>query len=255
MGSPRKNAPALYELIGRGSRLSHTHRPDHDPDRDHDRPEPEETHAAIGPGRVVRMPIGFFFFGVAIVLAAGVGGYMLGYQVRDGEADREARDRAAAEVAGLREPIGGDRTNPEVISPTRLGAQRQPARTPTDPPPVATRPPADPPRADPSVVLVDRGTPDPRRTGENYPIIARLGRDRAMEVAEFLVDRGLEIAVVAPHNGTLYTVVGLRGFPSGEFRSEARRSLDRSIRALGEEWARSGRGRDGFDDLYWERYD
>jgi len=101
VAKPRKNSPALYELIGTRQRAMRPvevrPRPQHEEHAPAPPPAPaaedEERPPLLGPGRVVRLPVGFFFFGAAIVIAAGVGGYALGYKVKERQVDAAERRR------------------------------------------------------------------------------------------------------------------------------------------------------------------
>ena len=267
MAPNRKNSPALYELVGRRYPRQGgvpTGEPDA-PVQPVAEPDVDERPPLIGPGRVVRLPVGYFFFGAALVIGAGVGGWALGYQQREREYQAELRAQAEAATVGLIEPLDGPEVNPDLLSEgfTPVGSPARPAgaagtagttaRTPeARPGDGAERAPAGPR----GVVVQDRGQPDPRQAGSNYAIVASLGRDRAVELAEFLGERGVEVAVLSPNNAGLSSVVSLRGFPEGTYRSEARREHDSMLRRLGREWASRGGWRRDFDDseMFWMLY-
>ncbi len=262
MASPRKNAPALYELIGVSRRpgepdaavpeREEVHREDH-----HHEPA---TH--IGPGRTVRMPVGFFFIGVAAVIAAAVGGYTLGYMKKGQEISAEERRQAAAEAALLREPSGFGGVNPDLLGGAEdRSADRQRATQPRTQTPPRTRPETAPTQQEARIegpaglIIVGGGTPDPRESGKNYAILSSVGWDRALALGEFLASQGLEVAVLPAHNGRLHPVVSLGGLTREEYRSSSREQHERLLKRLGREWAASGTGRKDFEGLYWARYD
>lgn len=263
MSKPRKNAPALYELIGTRSRLSPPGPPgaaSHDEEPDVGHPEEEgfeEEHARsiLGPGRMVRMPVGYFFFGLAIIIAIGVGAYMLGFKARDRAYDRLQRQQAQAEVPD--EPLESmARDLP--VNESLLSGSGSTGRRPASGTEAVSTPSGSietgaglPPGR---VIVVEGGVADPRVPDSNYAIVASLGRERAEDLARFLADRGLDVAVVKLNNARLHSVVPLRGFPRGTFGSEERRQFDAALKRVGREYAALGNGRKSFDDLYWDKY-
>ena len=256
MTKPRKNAPALYELIRERSRAPSTTPPEEDQLDEHE-PEPEEEPSCdeeppstiLGPGRTVRMPVGYFFFGLAIVIATGIGGYILGFRQSEAryERQRERQARLDAPADPLDRPINrrllaGSSPAPEGRADSDAGPSGSIGAFPSD-------------GGTGTMVIVEQGTPDPRQRGVNYAVVASLGRERALDLGRFLTERGVDVAVVKLNNARLPSVIALRGFPSGHFRTEQRRSFEATLRRLGQEHADRGGGRKDFAELWWDRYD
>lgn len=257
MAKPRKNAPALYELIGGRSRVSPpgSHVPQ-EYEEEHGGAEieeevyEEEPHRSIlSPGRTVRMPVGYFFFALAIVIATAIGAYILGFQMRDAAYQRQEKRRAQLEapVEPLDQPV-----NRSLLGPSPVGASGSQPSRPGSP----AKPPSPEIGSGPGkVVVVGAGTSDPREKGVNYAIVATLGKERATDLAAFLSERGVDVAVVPTNNARLFFVVTLKGFPSGTYRTEERENYEALLKALGKEWERLGGGRRDFGGLWWDKYD
>jgi hypothetical protein len=198
------------------------------------------------------MPVGYFFFGLAIIIAIGVGAYMLGFKARDRAYERQQRQQAQAEVPN--EPLDELSRSLPVNESLLAGGGSRPS-SPTRAPVSTPSGSIDAPGAGAGrVIFVGSGTPDPRVKDSNYPIVASLGKDRAEELAHFLADRGLEVAVVRLNNARLHSVVPLRGFPTGTFGSDERKQFEAALKRLGREYEALGSGRKGFNDLYWDKY-
>ena len=293
MSTQRKAGPALYELIGRNTRVTSGKqiggRPGSDdvvavppardtpPARPADRapdaaaplrqarppvaqsPRPEPVAAAdadgpppppvLGPGRAVRVPTGYMLFGVAAVLAAALGGYMFGWVQKEREENTAQRLEAQRTSGTLTEPLGDEpiiRPQPKPTQSTN-GARPGPSGSGS-----TTTPAAAP--AIPGVIVVQKGVADPRVSGRNYAVVASLGKDRALELAEFLAGSGVEIAVLPRNTVGLYPVVSLSGFAKDEFRTKARQDHENRLRDLGKQFAKQGGGRKDFSDLWWSLY-
>ena len=259
MSKPRKNAPALYELIGGRSRLSPPGPPAAEAHEEESEVveesfEEEAHHTILSPGRTVRMPVGYFFFGLAIIIATGVGCYMLGYKLRDAAYQREEKRQAQLEapIEPLDRPVNSDLLGPGRGSPLTRPRADSGAGSGSG----AVRPPSPAIGTGPGrMVVVAAGTPDPREKGVNYAVVATLGLERAEDLAKFLSERGLDVAVVKTNNVRLHSVVALKGFPSGTFRTEERRDFESSLKSLGAEYASQGGGRKDFGGLWWDRFD
>jgi len=222
-------------------------------------PEPESAPApngaALGPGRAVRVPTGYLLFGLAAVLAALIGGYMFGYVKKAGEVNEAERQAVQRSGPILTEPLGDERPA------QRSQPQPLPKSTPkqsgtTDSGTKSTQAPAKnaPTKAKPGVIVVEKGIADPREPGKNYAIVASLGRERAIELAEFLAAAGVESAVLPRNNLGLYPVVSLTGFTKEEFKAGAEREHESRLRELGKQFAKQGGGRRDFYDLLWSKH-
>ncbi|HBS29423.1 MAG TPA: hypothetical protein DEB06_08230 [Phycisphaerales bacterium] len=254
-----KKAPTLYELIHQRPASGGSFTPGSAPASAPLRPSPpiaEEPGPAMGSlfsaGRVVRVPIGYFFFAGLLVLALVVGGYVVGYKKRDAEADAERQRDAQRALSGVTDPLSGPGPSgpgsgpPGVAEPVRgpdprpAGGGAQPNRSQTS--------------AGPRIVRVERPGDDPRRAGLNYLVIATLPQADAERAAEFLVGNGLEIGLVkADHRPSWREVVDLRGLEPSQL-GDASDRVRQQITALGREFKRQGRGAVDFADAYWKKH-
>ncbi|MEO1129901.1 MAG: hypothetical protein AAFX05_09390 [Planctomycetota bacterium] len=255
MARPRKHSPALYELIGtrpRGVRPVEVRAPVTAEDQVAHAPpaEDEERPPLLGPGRVVRLPVGFFFFGAAVVIAAGLGGYAMGYKVSEHHFEAELQAQAAGSALTPSDPLLDQDITPGLLNPSNgsSGANR-PAQVPREP---AGQEEGGPGQGRGQVIRVWDGTPDPRSAGLNYLIVFREARDEAVAAADFLSERGYDVAVV-PSGKSLAIVVSLSGF-EGSVREGGGPSHIAAIKQLGKEYRRAG-GAGDFDSAYWDRFD
>ncbi len=252
----RRNGPVLFELLKEKQRAGKPRvedAPPPPPPTVHTAParaastrpavEPEPDDEAphwLSPGRTVRMPVGYFFIGVAILIVAFVAGWAIGHQ-RGAAASR-------AEIAGLKERTLGPVNDP-VLDPSA-------ADRPSAPPPAARPEPRRP--ASPSAGEVNSTTEepvigsDPRQTGLNYLIIAREDPDTAVRAARFLERNGVPVAVFPdPGNPRFHLVTSRQGFPRGTLSSPEAIRLKQEVLRLGKIWTRDERGPSDFDDAYF----
>lgn len=227
-------------------------------------PKPRLTHAEptedqdpapppvpLGPGRAVRVPTGYMLFGFAAVLATAIGGYMFGYVQKEREYNEVAREEAQKTGAHLTEPVDEGPLPRLATKP-----QQNPGTGGSKPAGNAVPPRPQPqPSVGPGVTIIEKGIPDPREKGKNYAVVASLGKDRAVEVANFLAKNGVDTAVLPRDTLGLYPVVSLTGFAKDEFRGDTRRQHENRLRDLGKQFAQQGGGRKDFSDLWWIRFD
>ena len=232
----------------------------------------EDRPVLIGPGRVVRLPVGYFFFGAAVVLAAAFGGYLVGYQVRDRSAEAEKRrlvsegmilpadplaseTRSGTPVAGTTErpPRGG--TQPD--RPRTQDRPQQGGTTGTGAATTGTGGAGAVPGASlpPGVILVQQGERGPWEPGLNYFIIASYGQENALELAEFLAGNGVPVVVTRLRGSPLWSVVSQRGFTRDPMRADGEIGAYRArLERLGREFgAQGGWRRPSFSDMYGMR--
>lgn len=226
----------------------------------------EERPVLIGPGRVVRLPVGYFFFGAAVVLAAAFGGYLVGYQVRDRSAEAEKRRLVSEGMILPADPLAGE---PRTGTPL-AGTNERPVRTGTtgttqtgtqpDRPRTQDRAPqggttGTGPTLPPGVILVQQGERGPWEPGLNYFIIASYGQENALELAEFLAGNGVPVVVTRLRGSQLWSVVSQRGFTRDPMRADGEIGAYRTrLERLGREFgALGGWRRLSFSDMYGMR--
>lgn len=97
--------------------------------------------------------------------------------------------------------------------------------------------------------------PDPRTPTLNYLILARYPEDEARQLAYFVSQYGLDIAVVSSDNARLFHVIVVRGFRPDELGDAGQRFRDQ-LRAIGREWKRENNNRgNALEDMYFSRYE
>lgn len=266
-----KNAPALLELIGKGTvpeakrpvpptprapavipAPSAAPRPAPAPISTPSGPPPEDTSTAnwFSPGRAIRVPTGYLVPLGLLVLVLIVGAYTTGYQRRKAEETSLQSANAAQDMTALVDPLN----QPE---PARQPAVQQ---SPTAPLRAAQAPKARETRIPPPVskptgyVLVKSKADDPRQAGLNYLIAATLPPDEAEKAAEFLVSKGLEIAVVSADNASLRWVVVLQGVAAKDLSGPAAQSLEQRLQTLGREYKQVHKGPTVFNDPWWKKH-
>ena len=250
-----KRGPALYELIRDRSRPESRAPVEHAAPT---RSTPTETDddvrapAWLSPGRTVRVPMGYFFFAIGLVLIVGWGGYAIGYRhaERTWEANRK-RD-AAAQLNELRDPILDAPLNTGLITPNEQSDQNtNDVERETDPPKPTPAPATLANRQLSSgVYLVEEigGPGEPRTRGMNYyQLMSSPNREEVMRAAEFLVDNGIEVAMITVRRNNSrpsYTIQALKPFPGSTLRgAEASRYMDQ-LKQLGRVYKKDHRGVD-----------
>lgn len=264
MHQPEAGAPASTEDAATAAPASKLRRAE--PARPAPMPEPkiaprptrEDAGFPLAPGRSVRVPSGYLFFGGALIIALLIAAFALGYARGERAAeDRIAGDLRQADNPDIVEPLDGStqpqtqQTQPQTqpnARTNRPSAQR-PSNTPAAPP--------QPTRTAGGALIITRDTADPRTPGENYLFVALRGPEEAIDIAEFLTANGVPAAVLESNRPTLRQVVALRGFEPDAIRGDNSNNYQRfrqNIRDLGREWATRTRGSQNFDDLYPVRY-
>lgn len=228
----RRSGPTLYEAMSRSaaagtpSPSAAGRRPTSDPDR------PAQP-ALLTPGSAVRVPVGYVWVLVIVVLGLSVGSFLLGHArgVDAGRVEMErtltATDQAARETARLREPVvdqvpAGGR-NPGTPSESVRAADSGGGTRPSPIPPADTRP---------SDVLAER-----RESGKWYYQIITTTYDKAVETATLVSVEGrtlgLDAQVVPGDTGQFATVILHPGFDKASMSDEDQDWWPRAIRELG----------------------
>ncbi len=261
MRPPRRNQPALYELIS-----ARTKRPPVGPGSEAKAIGPEETGveeerpALIGPGRVVRLPVGYFFFGAAVVLAAAFGGYLIGYQVRDRGAEAEKRRLVGEGLVSVTDPLAEDAGQVDRARPVERRESTRGESNPTErreePRTGSGGGRVEPVReVVPGVLLVEAGQRAPWEPGLNYLVMASYGQENAIELAEFMAGNGVPVVVVRLPRANLWSVVSQQGFTRDPMRADGEIGTFRErVERLGREFGALGGWRKAsFADMYGRR--
>jgi len=88
----------------------------------------------------------------------------------------------------------------------------------------------------------------------NYFIVATQPLDEADKAAEFLAERGLEVARLPVDNRGLAIVIVREAFASGEMGTPRARKLEVEIKRLGRAYKRDHGGGTDFESAYASKY-
>lgn len=227
---------------------------------------PDTKVFGITPGSRLNIPVGFAFIAMAVVIAAVLGAYMLGYDKRTKEGRQEQERLAARESGGIVDPTRlplGDLTPSEpsrptpggVPTPTRGGTQAPPANAAPGKEPTVPAAGAGAAPGTPRVIVVKSSKDDPRRDGLNYPTVASLPIKEATAAAEFLVSKGYATALVpSPSDSRLFMVIPMIGVERANYQ-KASESASKTLRDLGRAFKRDQKGATDFNDLFWKKYE
>jgi hypothetical protein len=242
MAKLKRSSPALYELIqGRSApRSAHTPvEPTYEPQATG--PGVSETLSAwLGAGRVLRLPIGYIFIGIAVSILLLILVYALAY--RHGYETASAEAAAAFDSRGLARP-GGPEDDPlnraaEVIDLPKRGATGAPAASDTRPAGPAASPAWGPVFS------------EPRARGLSYFVLATTNRDGGKRLADFCRRNGLEAYVVPDNDKRFHLVIALPGFDPKLRSSADVKALEARIHQIGDRWKQTERGATNLRDAY-----
>ena len=224
----RRGGPVPYELLGRARGLPTR------PDDDREVPTSgfEGEGVAWGPGRTLRLPLGWVPVAGVAMVAVAVLAYIWGFSRGREDARLEAGRALEASVASrsVSDPLAQEPL-PGRGGPSAPGIDQR-ASGPGDGP-------------------IDAGQ-DPRRPGFNYFVLAHATTATAPELAAFCRDRGLEARVVEDHNGVARKIVVLPGYVDGERRGDRVRAIEQRIVEVGLAWKSHRRGNADFSGYYAE---
>ncbi|MBL9119834.1 MAG: hypothetical protein JNL80_07970 [Phycisphaerae bacterium] len=218
-------------------------------------PSPAASSQPIGPGRFIKVPVGYAYVAIGVALAALVGVYMYGFSAGESAASKRFEERRIEELNAhgslpAVDPMKAGQTPPSLVDGGVNGGQdgapqgdgnggtgrnaggsgdQDPSGTDLGPPP---------------------GT-DPRQPGLNYFILAgRLGTLEGDPMVRFCRKNGLDAHLVPDDNAKLRLLIVCPGFSARERQSPAVKALEAKIRAVGRKYESTGPGRRDFADLY-----
>ncbi|MBC23677.1 MAG: hypothetical protein CMJ32_07150 [Phycisphaerae bacterium] len=227
----RSQSKPLYELI----RTGNPDEVDRDTQGQGRSGQAESRKSLLSPGMHLRVPTGYIWVSVAAVVGLLVLAYAAGYS----RGQTEARTQVGQDKLDRLE-----KTEAESRIQDPLVRTSQPVSTGEAPSPESSS----------SSSTIPPGT-DPRKSGWNYFVIAHPPQARAMELATFLGEQGLDACVVKDHNGRLRKVIVVPGYrDSAERRSGQIQMLEERIRTAGRRWKNLQRGNTDLGDYYPEKY-
>lgn len=219
----------------------------------------------ITPGRSIRIPIGYVFLGLALL----IGLVAIIWSVASSQAERKTKEQIGRDLAGgettISEPLNQTAPlNKELLKgSTPKANQRVAIDDPTGPAPVAGSSPARNDRqatkpavaGSADVVFVDDpATDEPREPGMNYYVVASLPKAEAERAAAFLADQGVPAARLAPGPNKLCQVIALRAFAPKTLGTTEALQFKAQIQKIGREYKRDHKGPTDFSDMYPDKY-
>ena len=199
----------------------------------------------IAPGSSLRLPLGYVFVGVVLVIGTVIGAWWSGRGagVEEVQRDIRAAGQGRVEIDPMADRPSAEWVAPPAHEPSQVvDASNTASSTASSPPP--------PP--EPEVAVPETHSEDPRIPGRWYFVLAETRKGGAEEIAAFCRQQGLEVAVVSGHNARLAKVIALPGLTSARATDPAFHDLDSRIGEVGRRWRESGR-RTSFADRYLQR--
>ena len=239
-----RNTPALFEVFGRmNATPSHPAEvaPTFAPPRVHvESIAPEAEAAPMGPSspRIIRLPIGYIYVALAVVVVMIVGSYFVG--VSRGRHQALQPTTETCKQPPNKDPTlhAGDGGGADLGTKAPLENRN----TAPNPAPGNAAGPANPGPTAPGRRPLDRDT---RQAGLNYIVIERFEPDEAWAVKEFLKRNGIDVLVLKDNNPALLQVVTAEGF-RGWSSNSAAQALDKRLEQLGRQWKSRERGSKDF---------
>jgi hypothetical protein len=212
---------------------------------------PEELEGGprwLGPGRTVRVPVGYLLVAFAAVVLLLAILYMIGYW-------RGGRDMRAEYDARFLE--GSSAGDPAQRARDPLAPEHQPAPTGGEDRPAAR--PGGAASGDEEERPLRAWGPvdsDPRQAGEWYLILAETQPEGARRLAQYCRDRGLEAYMVVSHNNPLRRcVIVLPGLTSDAMSDPREQLLREEVYRVGDAWQATHRGERNLRDAYLHLYE
>ncbi len=254
----RKKGPALYELIRDRHRAESYTAPAPGPGPEPDSDSDVRVAHWLSPGRTVRVPMGYFFFGVGLLLIVAWGAYAIGFHraetIGEQRLQEQASDQFNDQFNNVRDPLSDLPRNPDLLNNDRGQTEQNASKT------NETREQTPPPRTNNRELrtglhlVEDPGLAgDPREEGMNYyQLMTSSNHDEVVRAAEFLNDNGLTVAVARVRSNNSrpnYVLQVIKPFPGTPERSAEGRQFKEQLQQLGRTYRRDHSGVD-FDSLY-----
>jgi hypothetical protein len=214
--------------------------------------------APVGPGRFLKIPVGYAYVAIAVALAAVVVVYIYGFSSGESAASKRFEQRRIEELnaqsnlpaydpmnAGKRPPsLQNDGGGPSGSNSGTSTPANQPAQQPTNQQSGGTG----------GQDLGPAPGGDPRQVGLNYFVLAHVAARNGEPMVDFCRKNGLDAHLVPDDNGELRLVVVCPGFQGGERQSASVKALETKIRSVGLKWKSAARGNRDFGDLYPKKH-
>lgn len=191
----------------------------------------------LGPGRALRVPVGYLLLGGGMFILVVWFAFMLGHN-RGEKKGRSSMEEAVVLASGGAgsEFTTLDPLNPPDLAPSSNGGANS-DKSPGDLPapgkwgPVAPR-------------------NNPCRKGNQHFVLAETTESGALALAEFCRSKGLETYVVSGNNARFRQVVAFPGFDQSTRHSPAVKALEQRIHQVGQQWKAKSRSNSDLRDAY-----
>lgn len=229
---------------------------------------PSRETAPDAPLSVLRLPLNAFWYAVALFVAllflVFFGGYKLGKDAANRQADRELGERLL-DRPGINDPLNQPSTSPAPQPSSSSSSTPTSPSTRTPAPNTQTQSDSDAISPGVGAVLSSRGvTADPREHGQNYLALATLSKTDAEAAIAFMSQNGVEIIGVpvdrgggrANNAGPAYRLFAATGITSEQYRTKqtARTNLEAEVARLGDIWQKQHHGASNFAKPGWEKF-
>jgi hypothetical protein len=222
-------------------------------DAAHGGPATAASLSPAGPGRFVKVPVGYAYLAVAVGLAALVAVYIYGYSAGESAASKRFEERRIEELTSqgnlpAYDPLSAGKTPSSLRTPPAGGSGGGGQ---------ALGPQGGAGAGSGGAAVQDLGPPpggDPRQVGLNYFVIAHTDGVRGPALVQFCRANGLDAHLVPDDNGRPRLVVVCPGFAAGERQSAEVKALEAKIRSVGNRWKSAARGNSDFGDLYPKKH-
>jgi hypothetical protein len=202
--------------------------------------------SSAGPGRFVRVPVGYAYVGIGVALAALVFAYIYGFSSGEKAAAARFEERRIEELDAQGnlpavDPLKAGQTPESLRQDGRMGENRGSGDDAG----------GDFGGDEGGTDLGPAPGNDPRQPGLNYFIVAsNLSTLNGEPMVRFCRKNGLDAHLVPDDNGKLRILIVCPGFAGGERRDPSVTALQEKIKAVGRKWKSAGNGRRDFGDLY-----
>jgi hypothetical protein len=250
---PRKpTQPALYELIRQHPNVRGLPSSLHPADLG---PVAPAAGGIGGPGRFVKLPVGYVYAAIAAALVVVVAAYVYGHSVGERAARERYSEQRLDELSAAQEPAAVDpmqagRRPPSLLREDAKGSLGSSGQGTPDGSGVGSGETARGPGSAAGTPLGPASGLDPRQEGLNYFVLAHTDTRTGEAMVQFCRQQGLDAHLVPDENGEPRRVIATPGFAGGERRSPEVTALQAKIREIGRKWKAAGPRNRDFGDSY-----
>lgn len=213
----------------------------------------------LNPGQAIRLPVGYLFLGMGILIALISVAYIAGSS-RGKALEEQRRLQSEAPLEAINDPLMQGLEAPPATTTGKgmLGSGNSPRGANQPSGSGGAKPAVSGLTPGPMGPIAPAPDKDPRKKGLNYFILATTSKEGAVQLAEFCRSNGLETYVISRKNDRKSDagcrVVAFPGFDGKSRSSPEVKALEQRIHAIGDKWKSTQRGRTDLHDAYPEQY-